>query len=557
MTELAITPKWKDKEAKFKGVVAAGEHVAVTIQNDDGSGGAFISDTETLRLNVIDPTSGRLLATFPTPVEDGETPETWSESGTQLSCELNLNTVQMLKAVLPASVASLLFVLDDYENKTLYFKAQHEVAHWPRRRGEEEPLNLDGYKDIIRVFGLRLTAVEETATSAAASAASAAAVAERLESDVAGHRAVAEAAASAARTAKSQAESIAANVIAARDQAVSAGANAVAAAVAASNAADRAETAQAAAEAALPIDKTLTKTGKAADAKSVGDAIASSVQRAETAEASLAADINTEIAARTAADQSHSADIQALSQNKANKSELSAFINNGYYDSNTKKIILRHDETAVVTISATEFIKDGMVSSVEIVDGYLVISFNTDAGLSPISIPLTGIFNPANFYNKSEADGKFVAKETGKALSSNDYTDGDKAKLDGVAAGAQVNDALAIPTWAITCSETYSSVVTLRLNDGAWDPGFFYDGGWVSLGTPKGDVNSTRLTWTQGVDGDSDIVADRRGVQLGSDTTHVLASQIDMAAAQQAVAELATHGYLMRDENGVYAVFPN
>lgn len=174
MTELAITPKWKDKEAKFRGVVAAGEHVAVTIQNDDGSGNAFISDTETLRLNVIDPTSGRLLATFPTPVEDGETPETWSESGTQLSCELNLNTVQMLKAVLPASVASLLFVLDDYENKTLYFKAQHEVAHWPRRRGEEEPLNLDGYKDIIRVFGLRLTAVEETATSAAASAASAA-----------------------------------------------------------------------------------------------------------------------------------------------------------------------------------------------------------------------------------------------------------------------------------------------------------------------------------------------------------------------------------------------
>lgn len=174
MTELAITPKWKDKEAKFRGVVAAGEHVAVTIQNDDGSGNAFISDTETLRLNVIDPTSGRLLATFPTPVEDGETPETWSESGTQLSCELNLNTVQMLKAVLPASVASLLFVLDDYENKTLYFKAQHEVAHWPRRRGEEEPLNLDGYKDIIRVFGLRLTAVEETATSAAASAARAA-----------------------------------------------------------------------------------------------------------------------------------------------------------------------------------------------------------------------------------------------------------------------------------------------------------------------------------------------------------------------------------------------
>ena len=45
----------------------------------------------------------------------------------------------------------------------------------------------------------------------------------------------------------------------------------------------------------------------------------------------------------------------------------------------------------------------------------------------------------SNYYTKTQADNKFVAKQTGYTLSQNDYTDADKAKLDGVATGAQVN----------------------------------------------------------------------------------------------------------------------
>ena len=64
------------------------------------------------------------------------------------------------------------------------------------------------------------------------------------------------------------------------------------------------------------------------------------------------------------------------------------------------------------TIDATEFIKDGMVSNVEISNGNLVISFNTDAGKQPITIPLTDIFNPANYYTKTEIDESGFATQT-------------------------------------------------------------------------------------------------------------------------------------------------
>lgn len=40
---------------------------------------------------------------------------------------------------------------------------------------------------------------------------------------------------------------------------------------------------------------------------------------------------------------------------------------------------------------------------------------------------------------KSWGEGKFVAKETDKGLSTNDYTTAEKTKLNGVSAGAQVN----------------------------------------------------------------------------------------------------------------------
>ena len=96
----------------------------------------------------------------------------------------------------------------------------------------------------------------------------------------------------------------------------------------------------------------------------------------------------------------------------------SNFFDNVKYDSNSKKINFTNGVNVIATIDATGFIKDGMVSNVEILESNLVITFNTDAGKAPISIALTDIFNPANYYNKTEVDGKLALK----ADASNVYT---------------------------------------------------------------------------------------------------------------------------------------
>lgn len=93
------------------------------------------------------------------------------------------------------------------------------------------------------------------------------------------------------------------------------------------------------------------------------------------------------------------------------RQDLVGCVNNGYYDSNAKKIILRHDSDIIVQIDATDFIKDGMVSNVQIINGYLVITFNTDAGQEPIRIPITDIFNPDNYYTKAAANELLLLKQ--------------------------------------------------------------------------------------------------------------------------------------------------
>lgn len=95
---------------------------------------------------------------------------------------------------------------------------------------------------------------------------------------------------------------------------------------------------------------------------------------------------------------------------KADKTDLLSLVDGGSYNSTTKKIELKHGSTVLSEIDATAFIKDGMVSDVAITSGNLVITFNTDAGKQPISIPLTDIFNPANYYDKTATDQLLAAK---------------------------------------------------------------------------------------------------------------------------------------------------
>lgn len=92
----------------------------------------------------------------------------------------------------------------------------------------------------------------------------------------------------------------------------------------------------------------------------------------------------------------------------------SSFIRSAQYDSAAKAIkfydiassAITTATTAVATVDATAFIKDGMVSSASVSNGKLVITFNADAGKENISIPITDIFNASNYYTTANTYSK-------------------------------------------------------------------------------------------------------------------------------------------------------
>lgn len=84
--------------------------------------------------------------------------------------------------------------------------------------------------------------------------------------------------------------------------------------------------------------------------------------------------------------------------------DVSDYFDGVEYDSSTTRINFKHGNEIKGYVDATAFIKDGMVSNVEIVNGNLVITFNSDSEKQPISIPLINIFNPTNYYDKTAID---------------------------------------------------------------------------------------------------------------------------------------------------------
>jgi len=103
--------------------------------------------------------------------------------------------------------------------------------------------------------------------------------------------------------------------------------------------------------------------------------------------------------------------------NKVDENDITNFFDGAEYeDSGTTKVInFYHGDTIKATINATDFIKDGMVSNVEVKDvagsgTCLVITFNEDSGTGStkhedINIPLTDIFDPSNYYTTGQTSG--------------------------------------------------------------------------------------------------------------------------------------------------------
>lgn len=115
---------------------------------------------------------------------------------------------------------------------------------------------------------------------------------------------------------------------------------------------------------------------------------------------------------------------------KADASAITEFFDGAVYDSNTKRINFKHGETVKAYIDATDFVKDGMVSNVEIktiTSGasqveVLAITFNSDSGKEEIDIPIADIFDASNYYTKTDTDNKISQATSGKADSSDVYT---------------------------------------------------------------------------------------------------------------------------------------
>ena len=102
----------------------------------------------------------------------------------------------------------------------------------------------------------------------------------------------------------------------------------------------------------------------------------------------------------------------ATSERSNYLSTATTYFDDVEYDSNTKRINFKKNSSVIDYVDATAFIKDGMVSSVTVDNGNLVVSFNTDAGREDISLSISQIFNADNYYDKTTADGKFLTGYT-------------------------------------------------------------------------------------------------------------------------------------------------
>lgn len=159
MTQLKITCDKAKKTLKFTGdKIAVGEHCRIVIE---GLGEVGVDN---LRLRVL--VNDETIARFPL---EGQS---WDAD---LSCELNLNTVQAKEIV--QCCAQGLFVLDDTSVPQLYGMGMCHLGPWPQENGEDVPYDLSGYPDNIEAFKTeienfrqRVTAAEDAASAAKSSA---------------------------------------------------------------------------------------------------------------------------------------------------------------------------------------------------------------------------------------------------------------------------------------------------------------------------------------------------------------------------------------------------
>ena len=183
------------------------------------------------------------------------------------------------------------------------------------------------------------------------------------------------------------------------------------------------------------------------------------IARATNIEGALRSEINAETSARTSADNALIQRVTAVEVGKADKSEVytktesdakyatkegvsgdcytkaqtdtllnqraekALAVATAEYVSANKIINFKNISGSVISsIDATPFLIDGMLDSVSIVNNNLVFVWNTDSGKQTVSIPLTDIFNPNNYYNKTQSDALLATKLDATAYTPSDLS---------------------------------------------------------------------------------------------------------------------------------------
>ena len=115
-------------------------------------------------------------------------------------------------------------------------------------------------------------------------------------------------------------------------------------------------------------------------------------------------------------------EISAAVSGKADTSALTVYADAVAYDSNAKEMKFYHGGTGgteVFAFDASPFLIDGMVESVVITSitsgasevQVLEITWNSAAGSQVTDIPLSEIFDPTNYYTKTEVDTALSGKQ--------------------------------------------------------------------------------------------------------------------------------------------------
>lgn len=196
---------------------------------------------------------------------------------------------------------------------------------------------------------------------------------------------------------------------------------------------------------------------------------ATDVQNAITGKADTTAvtQVNNALTAHTANTEIHVTVANKNAWNaKLDASDVEGFFGAVAYDSQTKRINFYNTSVEgdiLGYIDATDFIKDGMVSNVEIknVTGKgtcIVITFNSDAGKQAIEIPITQIFDASNYYTTAQTQS---------------YVQGytyDKSTIDQKISQSGTFD----PTQYYDTAHTYSKTEVNTLLDGKADASTTY-----------------------------------------------------------------------------------